>query len=83
MSGTLYIGMDSSSLLLAESGPVCRPQFCDCDAIENTPAEIIGYSDADWASDVGDRKSTSGYIMFLLGGAAITWKSSKQACVAL
>ena len=49
---------------------------------ENTPAEVIGYSDADWAGDVGDRKSTSGYI-FLLGGAAISWKSSKQTCVAL
>ena len=49
---------------------------------EDTPAEITGYSDADWAGDVGDRKSTSGYV-FLLGGAAISWKSSKQTCVAL
>ena len=49
---------------------------------ENTPVEVIGYSDADWAGDVGDRKSTSGNI-FPLGGAAISWKSSKQTCVAL
>jgi hypothetical protein len=49
---------------------------------EDTPVAITGYSDADWAGDVGDRKSTSGY-MFLLGGAAISWKSSKQTCVAL
>ena len=49
---------------------------------EDTPAEIIGYANADWAGDVGDRKSTSGYV-FLLGGAAISWKSSKQTCVAL
>jgi len=49
---------------------------------EDTPAEITGYSDADWAGDVGDRKSTSGYV-FLLGGAAISWRSSKQTCVAL
>ena len=44
--------------------------------------DCAGYSDADWAGDVGDRKSTSGYV-FLLGGAAISWKSSKQSCVAL
>ena len=49
---------------------------------EDTPAEIIGCSDADWAGDVGDRKSTSRYV-FLLEGAAISWKSSKQTCVAL
>lgn len=44
--------------------------------------DCVGYCDADWAGDVGDRKSTSGYV-FLQGGAAITWKSSKQSCVAL
>ena len=49
---------------------------------KDAPAELTGYSDADWAGDVGDRKSTSGYI-YLLGGAAISWKSSKQSCVAL
>ena len=49
---------------------------------ENNSDEITGYSDADWASDAGDRKSTSGYVV-LQGGAAISWKSSKQTCVAL
>ena len=43
---------------------------------------VTGYSDADWAGDVGDRKSTSGYV-FIQGGAAVSWKSSKQSCVAL
>ena len=42
----------------------------------------IGYTDADWAGDLVDRKSTSGYI-FLLSGGAISWKSQKQRCVAL
>ena len=42
----------------------------------------IAYSDADWASDVNDRKSTSGYI-FMISGAAVSWKSKKQTCVAL
>ena len=37
---------------------------------------------SDWAGDLDDRKSTSGYI-FQLSGAAISWTSKKQACVAL
>ena len=44
--------------------------------------EVTGYSDADWAGDTGDRKSTSGYV-FIQADAAISWKSSKQKCVAL
>ena len=44
--------------------------------------ECTGYSDADWAGDVNDRKSTSGYV-FKLSGAAISWRSKKQSCVAL
>ena len=43
---------------------------------------LQGFVDADWASDVNDRKSTSGYV-FMLGGAAISWSSKKQAAVAL
>ena len=44
--------------------------------------ECIGYSDADWAGDLDDRKSTSGY-MFQISGAAVSWRSKKQTCVAL
>jgi hypothetical protein len=32
---------------------------------------LLGYADSDWASDVNDRKLTSGYI-FTLGGSAIS-----------
>ena len=39
--------------------------------------EIEGYSDADFAGDIDDQKSTSGYV-FKLAGGAISWKSSKQ-----
>ena len=45
-------------------------------------SSIIGYTDSDWAGDVNDRKSTSGYV-FLLSGGPISWKSQKQKCVAL
>ena len=44
--------------------------------------ELIGFSDADWAGDQNDRRSTSGYI-FQVGSGAISWKSKKQDCVAL
>ena len=43
---------------------------------------LRGYSDADWASDRDERKSTTGYA-FLLSGAAISWCSKKQSCIAL
>ena len=43
---------------------------------------MIGFSDADWADDVNDRKSTSGYL-FMLSGAPVSWKTKKQICVAL
>ena len=36
--------------------------------------EIKGYSDADFAGDKDDRKSTSGYV-FTLAGGAISWKA--------
>jgi hypothetical protein len=43
--------------------------------------EIEGYSDADFAGDVDDKKFTSCYI-FTLAKGAISWKSSKQTVVA-
>ena len=42
----------------------------------------MGYSDADWGGDRSDRKSTSGYL-FQVCGAAVSWRSKKQTCVAL
>ena len=48
---------------------------------ERYPAVIEGYSDANWISDIKDSRSTSGYV-FTLGGAAISWKSSKQTVIA-
>src|SRR5215207_5010518 len=43
---------------------------------------FTGYSDLDFAADTDDRKSTSGYV-FLLFGGAISWKAKKQALPAL
>lgn len=43
---------------------------------------LIGYTDRDYAGDVEDRKSTSGYV-FMLGSRAIAWSSKKQPIVTL
>ncbi|KAF5781204.1 putative RNA-directed DNA polymerase [Helianthus annuus] len=40
------------------------------------------YTDADWAGDKGNRRSTSGYFT-LVGGNLVTWRSKKQKVVAL
>ena len=48
----------------------------------DTSRTLIGYSDADWGGNVNDRKSTSSYL-FMMSGAAVSWKSQKQTCVAL
>jgi hypothetical protein len=49
---------------------------------DGAPAKLTGYSDADLAGDVDQRKSTSG-IAFFLNNSPITWQSSKQKVVAL
>ncbi len=43
--------------------------------------EIEGYSDSDFAGCVDTKKSTSGYV-FTLAGGAISWRSSKQTVTA-
>ena len=44
-------------------------------------AVIEGYSDANWITGSNDAKSTSDYV-FILGGGVVSWKSSKQTCIA-
>jgi hypothetical protein len=42
---------------------------------------LVGYCDADYAGDIDTRRSTSGYV-FVLHGGAITWQSKRQQTVA-
>ena len=44
--------------------------------------DIRGFVDADWAGDLDQRRSTSGYVFILFGGA-ICWMNKKQGVVAL
>ncbi|XP_065623957.1 uncharacterized mitochondrial protein AtMg00810-like [Quercus suber] len=46
-----------------------------------SPLELRAFSDADWAGDPTDRRSTTGYC-FLLGSSLISWRSKKQTFVA-
>ena len=43
---------------------------------------LLGFTDANWAGDSYDRKSTIGYC-FLSGSTPIIWNSKKQPTVAL
>ena len=46
--------------------------------------QLVGYCDADWGGDPGERKSTSGYYFCLNNrGPPISWKSRKQPTVAV
>jgi hypothetical protein len=48
----------------------------------NKEIPLVGYTDADWAGDHSDRKSTSGFIMQVYG-CTVSWCSNKQQCVSL
>nr|GFD28895.1 putative ribonuclease H-like domain-containing protein [Tanacetum cinerariifolium] len=48
----------------------------------NGHLETQVYTDADWAGDKENRRSTSGYFT-LVGGNLVTWRSKKQKVVAL
>jgi hypothetical protein len=49
------------------------------DALANT---IWGWVDSDWAADLDSRRSHTGFILMLSGGA-VSWKSRRQDCVSL
>ncbi len=44
--------------------------------------QVHGYTDADWAGNVSDRRSTSGFLFSFRSGA-VSWSSKKQPTVAL
>ena len=49
---------------------------------EQSVPSVVGYVDSDYAGDMDDRRSTTGYVFTLTGGP-ICWKSSVQPIVAM
>lgn len=49
---------------------------------QDITSELCAYCDADWGSNVIDRKSFSGYV-FMFHGGPISWSTKKQRTVAL
>jgi hypothetical protein len=45
-------------------------------------SKLVGWSDYDYASDIGEGCSRTGYV-FMLDGAAVSWESQRQQTVAL
>ncbi len=43
---------------------------------------LWGWVDFDWAEDLDSRRSHTGYVIMLSGGA-VSWKSRRQDCVSL
>ena len=43
---------------------------------------ITAYADADWAGDLDDRKSTTGYVI-MIGDCVVSWVSKKQSTISL
>lgn len=43
-------------------------------------SSLIGFSNSDYAGDLDDRKSTSGFV-FMMDSGAVTWSSKKQQIV--
>ncbi|WKA06735.1 hypothetical protein VitviT2T_024621 [Vitis vinifera] len=44
--------------------------------------KLVAFTDSDYADDLEDRKSTSGYV-FMLSSGAVSWSSRKQPVVSL
>ena len=43
---------------------------------------VLGYCDSDWGASIDDRRSVSG-LVFTIAGGAVTWQAQKQKSVAL
>jgi hypothetical protein len=54
--------------------------YC-CWLMGNTTDGLLGHCDADYAGDIDTRRSTTGYV-FMMNGGAISWSSKRQQTIA-
>ena len=47
---------------------------------KGSEAPLVGYCDSDYAGDIDSRRSTTGYV-FIVHGGAVSWNSKLQATV--
>ena len=66
LSGSVSIGIKFSKF--------CGDSFTAC-------LDLLGFSDADWASDLRSRRSTAGFIVFCCGGP-LAWGSKLMTTIA-
>ena len=50
-------------------------------SVNDDEYDLYGFSDADWAGDADNRRSTSGYV-FKVADSTVNWCRKKQATVA-
>ncbi|XP_047270289.1 secreted RxLR effector protein 161-like [Capsicum annuum] len=82
VGSTLYKQIMRSLMYLTET----RPDFCMFDFgifyQMKAAGHLVGYTDSDYAGNLEDMKSTSGYSC-MLGSGVISWSSKKQPIVTL
>ncbi|XP_024010264.1 uncharacterized protein LOC112085292 [Eutrema salsugineum] len=75
--------LEADKLVLSKNGMYMGKRYTKSYGLHygKEAAVLEGYSDANCVSDSKNSKSTSAYV-FKLGGAAVSWKSSKQTLLA-
>jgi hypothetical protein len=68
---------DFVPVLLWNTGPQGTSNYNLSYSRKDNNGTLIGYSDADWAGDMNDWNSISGYL-FMVSGAAVSWKSRNK-----
>ncbi|GJR50565.1 putative ribonuclease H-like domain-containing protein [Tanacetum coccineum] len=77
----LYRSIIGSLMYLTSSRPDVMFAMCACLRFQDSPLDLIAYSDSDYASASLDRKYTTGGCQFL-GCRLISWQCKKQTIMA-